>query len=316
MLLEEKVSLLNKLLKQKARIRKGTDAVYFCPKCKHHKRKLEINLNTGKYNCWVCNFSGLSLFTLLKKIGAPKEYFSLLSPTGSVTKKNSPSVMVIDFGRENKISSENNAEVSLPKEYVPLKNVVNSVEYRNAMRYLKNRAVTKFDILRYQIGYCESGQFAHRIIVPSYGSDGKLDFFVGRSYYESTLKYNNSVASKNFIGFGGMVNFNQEITLVEGVFDAFAVRYNCIPLFGKTLSKKLKTELLSTVPPMVNVLLDSDAVEDSLKIIEFLLRNNIKTRFINIGEKDPSVLGFSSTWELIRKSPIMDFESMISLKMK
>jgi hypothetical protein len=112
-----------------------------------------------------------------------------------------------------------------------------------------------------------------------------------------------------------MIDFNQEVTLVEGVFDAFAVRYNCIPLFGKTLSKELKSELLSNSPPVVNILLDSDAVSDSVRILEFLLRNNIKSKFINIGEKDPSVLGFEATWDLIRSSPMMDFESMISLKM-
>lgn len=313
MLLEEKVSLLNKVLKQKARIRKGTDAVYFCPKCKHHKRKLEVNLNTGKYNCWVCSFSGLNLITLLKKIGAPREYFGLLTSSNAWNRTPTNSdEMVLNF-EESKPDVK--SEVVLPKEYIPIKNVSNSIEYKNAVRYLLNRHVTKFDILRYQIGYCESGEFSHRIIVPSYNKDGFLDFFVGRSYYESTLKYNNSVASKNFIGFGSLIDFSQEITLVEGVFDAFAVRYNCIPMFGKTLSRELKSELLSNPPPVVNVLLDSDARRESESIIEFLLKNNINTRFINIGEKDPSVLGFSGTWDLIRNSPLMNFETMVSMKM-
>lgn len=313
MLLEEKVSLLNKVLKQKARIRKGTDAVYFCPKCKHHKRKLEVNLHTGKYNCWVCSFSGLNLVTLLKKIGAPREYFGLFTSSNSWNKTvNISGDMVLDFDKSEAVVKP---EVVLPKEYISFKNVSNSIEYKNALRYLLNRNVTKFDILRYQIGYCESGDFAHRVIVPSYNKDGRLDFFVGRSYYESTLKYNNSVASKNFIGFGSMINFCQETTLVEGVFDAFAVRYNCIPLFGKTLSRELKSELLSNPPPVVNVLLDYDARREAITIIEFLLKNNIKTRFINIGEKDPSVLGFSETWDIIRRSPLMDFETMVSMKM-
>lgn len=313
MLLEEKVLLLNKVLKQKARIRKGTDAVYFCPKCKHHKRKLEVNLNTGKYNCWVCNFSGLNLVTLFKKIGAPREYFSLLTFSSSWNRPAKDSdELVLDFGEP---TVEVKPEIVLPTDYVPMKNVSKSIEYKNALRYLLNRHVTKFDILRYQIGYCESGEFAHRIIIPSYNKDGGLDFFVGRSYYESTLKYNNSVASKNFVGFGSLIDFSQEVTLVEGVFDAFAVRYNCVPLFGKTLSRSLKSELLSNPPPVVNVLLDNDARREAITIIEFLLKNNINTRFINIGEKDPSVLGFSGTWDMIKNSPLMNFETMVSMKM-
>ena len=62
------ISILNKLLHQVPKIRKGTDAVYHCPSCKHYKRKLEINLHTGKYNCWVCGFSGTSFKSLFKKL--------------------------------------------------------------------------------------------------------------------------------------------------------------------------------------------------------------------------------------------------------
>ena len=44
------LATLNKLLNQSPRIRKGTDAVYFCPSCNHYKRKFEVNLDSGKYH--------------------------------------------------------------------------------------------------------------------------------------------------------------------------------------------------------------------------------------------------------------------------
>jgi hypothetical protein len=226
---------------------------------------------------------------------------------------NRPTEFAVNF---SEVSTKPVSELSLPTDFIPMTDISNSIEYKNALRYLLKRNITKYDMLRYNIGYCERGEFSQRIIVPSYSKEGKLDFFVGRSYYDASLKYNNSVASKDFVGFGSFIDFNQEITLVEGVFDAFSVRYNCIPLFGKTLSKSLKTELLSNKTPSVNVLLDSDAVRESIRIIEFLLRNNIKTRFINIGEKDPSVLGFDNTWKTIRSSEFMDFEKLVSMKLK
>lgn len=311
---EEKISILNKVLKQKAKIRKGTDAVYFCPSCRHHKRKLEVNLNTGKYNCWVCNFSGINFTTLLRKLGAPKQYYSLL---GGFTQKKvqlSPIESIrIDFGSSKEESVE---VVSLPIEYQPLYSLNNTSEYRDVISYLINRGVTKSDILRYRIGYCTDGVYRHRIIVPSYNKDGALNFFVGRNYYEHPLKYRNSETSKDVIGFESTVDFNQELTLVEGVFDALAVRYNCVPLFGKNLSRKLKSELISNPPPVVNVLLDSDAFTSATRIVEFLMKNNIPTRLINIGKKDPSVIGFEETWKIIRQSEILDFESRIEMKMK
>jgi hypothetical protein len=313
MTLEEKISLLNKVLNQKARIRKGTDAVYFCPKCKHHKRKLEINLTTGKYNCWVCSFSGLNLTTLLRKLDAPKKYYSLLNDTVTRQSPFHPVESIrIDFG----VPREEIVSPTLPDEYRPLHIFNNTSDYRDAINYLIERKVTKSDILRYRIGYCPVGFYKHRIIVPSHDKEGSLNFFVGRSYYNSPLKYSNSETSKDVIGFESAVDFNQELTLVEGVFDALAVRYNCVPLFGKNLSRRLKSELISTPPPVVNVLLDSDAFTSATRIVEFLMKNNISTRLINIGKKDPSVIGFDETWRIIRQSDILDFESMVAMKMR
>ena len=39
--------------------------------------------------------------------------------------------------------------------------------------YLRNRGITKGDILRYGIGYCDSGLYSNRVIIPSYDSDGE-----------------------------------------------------------------------------------------------------------------------------------------------
>ena len=51
---------------------KGNRA-YHCPECKHHKLKLEVNLNETSphfqfYQCWVCGFKGKKLTTLFKKL--------------------------------------------------------------------------------------------------------------------------------------------------------------------------------------------------------------------------------------------------------
>ena len=43
------------------------------------------------------------------------------------------------------------------------------------------------DILKHNIGYCDEGKYSNRIIIPSYDSDGQLNFFVGRDFYKSKL---------------------------------------------------------------------------------------------------------------------------------
>jgi acyl-CoA synthetase (AMP-forming)/AMP-acid ligase II len=66
------------------------------------------------------------------------------------------------------------------------------------------------------IGYCDSGLYSNRIIIPSYDSEGKLNFFVGRDFYNSKMKYKNCSSPKNIIGFDLFINWDEPIVLVEG----------------------------------------------------------------------------------------------------
>jgi hypothetical protein len=58
---------------------------------------------------------------------------------------------------------------------------------RHALAYLKKRNVTKQDILKYNIGYCDSGQYNNMIIIPSYDSTGRLNYFTARSFEKDPL---------------------------------------------------------------------------------------------------------------------------------
>ncbi len=147
------VSVLNKLLHQVPKIRKGTDAVYHCPSCKHYKRKLEINLHTGKYNCWVCGFSGTSFKTLFKKLNAPAEYYTTIG----LSQKSFSKKLTTEFSISFEDEPEELKLVKLPKEFKPINEPVNELEYKHALKYLKSRNITKNDIIRYNIGYCTEG---------------------------------------------------------------------------------------------------------------------------------------------------------------
>lgn len=305
-MLEDTLSVLNVSLKQKGRVRKGTDAVYFCPQCKHRKRKLEINLLTGKYHCWVCGLSGLNLNTLFRKIGVSNPNINLKNKR-TVTEFNENL-----FGDKSELSKE---KLVLPKEYIPLLSSNLSIEYKNALDYLKKRGITDVDILRYKIGFCENGEFNKRIIIPSYDEYNVLNFFVARSYDDNKLRYKNSMCDKNIIGFESMIDFNQPITLVEGPFDAISVRYNCIPLFGKTMSKKLREKLLTENVPHVNILMDDDALKASFELFDFFIKHNIKVKHVKLTGHDPSQCGFKTVWDCINSTDYMDFDSFVKNKL-
>ena len=71
--------------------------------------------------------------------------------------------------------------VPLPSEVKPLASASTSLAARPARRYLMQRGITKKDILRWKIGYCSSGDYGGRIVIPSFNTSGKVDYFVGRT---------------------------------------------------------------------------------------------------------------------------------------
>ena len=73
------VNLLNRALGSNGtKLRKVDEYMYWSPFVSHHKQKLQINVRTQKWHCWVSNVGGRSLFQLFKKIGALSKYFDEL----------------------------------------------------------------------------------------------------------------------------------------------------------------------------------------------------------------------------------------------
>lgn len=290
------VALLNELLNQTARLRKGgNQAVYFCPCCHHYKRKLEINLETGQWHCWTCNIKGSFLGSFLKKVNAPKSYREKFAElTGDLR-----------LARRNKSNTAIDA-VCLPEEFHPLSKPLASIEYKNAIVYLKRRGVLREDIIRYNIGYCETGDYAYHIVVPSYDAKGNLNFFMGRRYYESegVIPHKKPEVSMDLVGFECFINYNEPLNLCEGVFDAMAIRNNAVPLFGKYPSKTLREKMNHHHVKRVNMVLDDDALRDAVKNYELLVKDvpGIQVFLVKLSGKDPSKLGFLKTHELIREA--------------
>ena len=47
---------------------KGNEQAHHCPFCHHHKKKLQINLDTQQWHCWVCDTKGKKITSLLKRL--------------------------------------------------------------------------------------------------------------------------------------------------------------------------------------------------------------------------------------------------------
>jgi len=310
------LSLLESLLGNGRKQGRG-EYLFHCPACNHYKPKLIIKLDPNyktfqSWHCWICQdihgTKGKSLYALFKRFDASPEQISLLK---EILGEKS-------FGRHSDSKDVlTSIVVNLPKEYIPLWAKNNIIERKHALLYLKNRGVTLHDILKYQIGFCAEGKYKNRIIVPSFDDSGKLNYFTARAFFEDTkLKYINPSASRNVIGFDLFINWQSEIILCEGVFDAIAIKRNAIPLFGKTVSDKLYEKIVMEHPPAVYIALDKDAIKNSIKITEKLLSEGLYVYIVKLGEKDPSIVGFEKINEVIKNNSVkIDFQSLMKFKL-
>jgi DNA primase len=277
--------------------------LFHCPFCHHAKKKLSVNISNNKWKCWTCGSKGGHIIWLLKKLNISKELIQQFKQV---------------LGDEDiKIYKATTADIKLflPLEYKPLWKSEKSYSYLNAISYLKNRGVRTDDILRYRMGYCETGPYAGRIIVPSYDSNNQLNYFTARSFYEGGMKYKNPPVTKNIVCFENMVDWNDQIILCEGMFDAISLRRNAIPLLGKTIPKNLEQALLQNKVKNVVIFLDEDAQSDAMKLEQHLKQYDMNVSVVLTKGKDAADMGFETAWEEISNSRSTTFKEFIGQRL-
>ena len=169
-------------------------------------------------------------------------------------------------------------------------------------------------MVRYNLHYCLNGVYQNRIIVPSYDSNGQLNYFVGRDFYKGGMKYKNPPIPKDIIGFDLYIDWSQPIVLCEGVFDAIAIKNNSIPLFGKTILPKLFEKILTKKVKHIIISLDEDAFQDSLKMIKKFFDNGISVNFVKLTNSDPSDLGYKKMIDKLETSTEVNFKELMRMK--
>jgi hypothetical protein len=238
-----------------------------CPVCSQEikgldhgdgKGNLEVNYKYNVFKCWVCAESHEthgSVYKLIKRFGNPRQLkkYELLRPDETED-------------RANRVYKK----VKLPKEFVPFKDASLGLkmtpQYKQAYNYIKSRNVTDMMLQMYNIGFCYSGEYENRIIIPSYNEYHEVNYFVARSYLQKTkLKYKNPEAQKEVIIFNEyLINWDEPIYIVEGAFDSIFLP-NAIPMLGKFMSDHLFNKLYDNAKK-ITIVLDPDAWNDAERL--------------------------------------------------
>jgi DNA primase len=228
-----------------------------CPVCDddRNKHNLEVNYVDNVYKCWSCGDSEGThgpLGKLFDKYGNKKQkkLYQVLKPE-TVVKREKPK-----------------KQLKLPEGFTLFKD--SSPVYpvrRAAINYLHNRGITDLMIEKYRIGFCDKGDHAGRIVIPSYDSKGELNYYIARSWNPmSRAKYKNPEAEKDKIIFWeNLIDWNKDIYLVEGAFDGLFVE-NSIPMLGKHMSELLFNTIYKKAKGNVIICLDADAWQNAVNL--------------------------------------------------
>ena len=279
---------------------------FHCPFCNHRKPKLEINMATNEegqnpWECWVCQTKGRTIRSLLRQLKTPRDQAQDIL-------KYLPKGATIEYKQLSIIE--------LPKEYQPLYSAsTTSVVANLVKKYLYERGLTDNDFIKYGIGYCTSGDYGGRVVIPSYSSSGTLNFYVARTYDGNYFKYKNPEASKDIIFFENLINWNAPIILCEGVFDAIAIRRNAIPILGKSISNTLYKKIITSDVKDIYIALDTDARNRAIEIAERLYNQGKRVFLVDLPDKDPSEMGFVAFTKFIQQAEELDLSRIMLHKL-
>lgn len=272
----KKINILEEILGRF--IREGNSQLLFsCPKCDHHKKKLSINIEKGYFKCWVCDWSGRNLYKIVRNCGNYQQKQAWRRFTQQVEINDFAEKL---FGTEEAV--EETQKINLPPGFVSLANKTLPGTAAYPLNYLESRGITKEDILQWKIGYCSEGEYASRIVVPSFDIDGDVNYYIGRTYADIWPRYTNPKISKNIIFNHLYLDFDEDIILTEGVFDAIKAGRNSVPLLGTTLveNSKLFKEIVRS-GTSVYLALDLDAKKKTNKLIKLFLKYDIEVYSID-----------------------------------
>jgi DNA primase len=290
----------------------GNEYLYFCPFCKHHKRKMSLNFAKGKYKCWVCDVSG-NIRKLVRKKANYENFQKWKLLDGEVdlnTNLDDLFAETVEMGEEI---------LSIPEKFVSLTNNEELISRKKALNYLKKREIDQQDILYWKIGFCFDGEYKDRIVIPSFNINGDLNYFIGRSITGSKFnKYKLPQASKDIIFNELNIDFDHDIILVEGIFDAIKAGQNSVPLLGSTLREENKLfQKIVNYDTAVYMALDPDATKKENEIIRKLINYGVETYKIDIlPYKDAGEMSKQEFQKRKQNAKLMTYETLLQQELE
>lgn len=244
-----------------------------CPCCAYRlgkpdrKRCLGYSPAKRRWSCWRCGAKG-SLRHVPDEEGLPASDAVLPEP-----------VIALQLPEEFALLSEEPARSSLM--FAPARDYVH-----------KARNLSEDAVRRAGIGACLTGRFAGRVVVPVRDVVGKLRWYVGRTWFKSSMPYMYPKGARDGVMFNEAaldVHTDVPALIVEGVFDALALWPHGVAVLGKTTDAHFKRFRTSCRP--VVLVPDGDAWKEGLVLRDRMRAARLRCGLVKLPPKrDPDEL--------------------------
>lgn len=246
----------------------GHEMTAVCPSCGKYGG-FYVNIETGKYLCNKCDFKSNSVVGLVAKV----EDITWSQARQYIFEK------AVQFRRKSDVFSlldrikalrpdivddeQDDIQTEPPEGFVPIYDSNRSTKWM-IPKYLKKRKIKSKTAMDWGLGYCTSGRYANRLIIPIDCPNGVSWTARSMSKEVKGPKYLNPSGvdhSRLLIGWH-VAMITSDIVLCEGPLDAVRL-YQChvsaLALGGKVLHDEQLSQLMSlSKNSAVTVMLDSE----------------------------------------------------------
>lgn len=304
---KERIEILSRALGSGTMDRKGINVAFRCPDCKDSKKqKLVVRIDTGQYHCWVCDARGASVAKILRRI-SPEAATRWEVVTGSHQRR------FLDEVFEP-------PKVELPPGFRLLAESLEShdPDTRACVEYVRDRGLGLREMWYFRLGLVRRGKLARRVIMPSFDSEGKLNYWTARSIDDKSIgKYVNPPVPRGEFIFNELnIDWRQELTLVEGPFDLTKCDSNATAILGSNMSRKSSLfQAIARNRTPVTLALDSDMPEKQHKWAKALSEFDVSVKMLDLGgRKDVGEMSKQEFLEAKSKARNWDkFQGIINL---
>lgn len=308
----------------------GREVYMDCPYCGEIRHRFYVNLETLVCHCHNCGASPtfLQLIQYVEGVSFSraavifKDVKGNLSVPENISKDLVNNVFIGDLRKDL-----TKRAIPLPEEYSLLNPQKTNLVTKRAIKYLNSRKITNKQIVEHKMGFCMSGKYKNRVIIPI-TENGELRFWVARAISPDALRKEMSPSDEIYQISKSEVIFNLDkaakkyhsCVISEGIFDALSWGSIGISLLGKMLYQEQLDILLDyreLLTEGIYIALDWDAKDYATKMAE-QLSDYFPVKMINIPKEDDDPNNFlqkhgrKALWGLISQAE--DYGEFSSIK--